>query len=122
MVQDSQKKVDESWKESVQKERTASPGEPARPQAPAEAPAESEFLGFISTLAMQTLLALGEVPHPETGEPHGDLPQARYLIDILQLLSEKTKGNLTTQEENELKNLVYELKMKYVRKEQALPQ
>ena len=116
MTQDSQKKVDESWKESVQKEKGLfSEESPVAQQAP-----ESDFLGFVSTLAMQVMMALGEIPHPETQEAQQDLPQAQYLIDIIQLLSDKTKGNLSPQEEAALKNLLYELRLKFVKKTQAV--
>ena len=121
---DSQKKVDESWKEAVLKEKAVIAGaEPqARPVESQEEPPESEFLGFISTLVMQTLMAMGEVPHPETRQRHEDLTQAKYLIDILQILSDKTLGNLTPHEETEMKNLLYQLKMKFVQKEGGIPQ
>ncbi len=59
-------------------------------------------------------MALGEVPNPATGEPHADLEQARYLIDILGMLQEKTHGNLTAEESVLLEDLLYELRMKYV--------
>jgi hypothetical protein len=107
------KKVDESWKDTVQKEKTTEPG----PAAAAEPP-PAEFLTFISTLAMQALMALGEIAHPVTQEKQADLPQAQYLIDVLQMLSEKTQGNVTPQETDELNTLLYELRMKFVRKTQ----
>ena len=111
MSQDSQKRVDESWKEAVQKEKAVPAAEAGAPGPP-----EADFLGFVSTLAMQALIALGEVAHPESQEKHEDLPQAHYLIDVIQLLSDKTKGNLLPQETDALKNLLYELKIKYVKK------
>ncbi len=111
------KKIDESWKHSVEKEKEVpSPAEDS-PQAP-----EADFLGFVSTLAMQTLMALGEVPNPQTRQAQPDLPQARYLIDIIQMLSDKTKGNLSAEEAAELKNLLYEFRVKFVKKSQELPQ
>jgi hypothetical protein len=95
----------------------------ARPaDAPSAEPAESDFLAFISTLAMQALMAMGEIPHPQTHQRHEDLVQAQYLIDSLEMLSQKTQGNLSPEEEKEMKNLLYQLKMKFVRKEQGLPQ
>ena len=107
MTLDSQKKVDESWKEAVHKERAAPPTE--APAGPTAVPG-ADFLGFISTLAMQAASMMDE----EQG-----LPQARYLIDVLQLLSDKTKGNLSGAEELELKNILYGLKMQFVKKSQA---
>ena len=110
-----EKKVDESWKRSVEKEKHA----PNSAETP-DSPAEVDFLGFISTLAMQSLTAMGEIAHPQTGQPEPNLPQARYLIDVIQLLSEKTKGNLSAEETDELKTLLYELRVKFVKKSQGV--
>ena len=115
MTGDPQKKVDESWKDTVEKERTFSPTAAESPQD-----AASSFLEFISTLAMQALMALGQMPRSETHETHEDLPQAKYLIDTIQLLSDKTKGNLTVEEGAALKNILYELKTKFVKKSGAM--
>ena len=109
------KKVDESWKHSVEKEKQAQ----ATPEESAPA-AEADFLGFVSTLAMQALMALGEMPNPQTGQAQPDLPQARYLIDVIQILSDKTKGNLSAEETAELKTLLYELRVKFVKKSQEI--
>ena len=111
-----EKRVDESWKNSVEKEKHI----PSHAKETAS-PAESEFLGFISTLAMQAMIALGEMAHPQTGQPEPDLAQARYLVDTIQLLSEKTKGNLSKEEAQELKTLLYELRLKFEKKSQELP-
>ncbi|MBI3615916.1 MAG: DUF1844 domain-containing protein [Candidatus Omnitrophica bacterium] len=62
------------------------------------------------------MMALGEVPHPVTNARQEDLEQARYLIDVLGMLQEKTKGNLTPEEADLLEGLLYELRMKYVAK------
>lgn len=105
------KKVDESWKDAVQKEKQVPP---TQSNAPAEEPA-LDFMAFVSTLAMQSLMAMGEIAHPQTQERHRDLTQARYLIDALQLLSDKTKGNLTPEESKEFTGLLYELRVKFVK-------
>ena len=106
------KKVDESWKDSVRKEKEAGPeGHPATLP-------EADFLSFVSTLAMQVLVSLGEVTHPATDQKQTNLPQAQYLIDTIQMLSEKTRGNLSSDETNELNTLLYELRVKFVRKNQ----
>jgi len=104
-----EKRVDESWKEQVERERAASQQEPVRE--------ERTNLGqFLSSLSMQAMVALGELPHPATGKPQQELDQARYLIDILGTLQEKTQGNLTPQEAELLEGLLYELRMKYAAK------
>jgi len=65
---------------------------------------------------MQTLMALGELANPVTNVPEEDLEQARSLIDILGMLREKTKGNLSAEEDKLLENVLYELRIKYVSK------
>ena len=107
MTADTQKKVDESWKESVNKEKSSPADQPA---AENDVSPGADFLGFISTLAMQVSAIMEE----EQG-----LPQARYLIDVIQLLSDKTKGNLSPPEETELKNVLYALRVKFVKKNQG---
>ncbi len=77
---------------------------------------------FLSSLSMQALVALGEMAHPATGLAHEDLEQARYLIDVLGLLQEKTQGNLSQEEAAMLDGLLYELRMKYVERTQTTPQ
>jgi len=114
-----QKKVDESWKEQVDKERVAAergqPGPSASSSHRKETP-RRDFGFFLSTLSMQAMIALGEVPHPVTQARQEDLEQARYLIDVLGTLQEKTKGNLTPEETELLEGILYELRMKYVTK------
>ena len=109
------KKVDESWKDSVRKEKETAAVKPAEP-APES---ESDFLAFLSTLAMQALMALGEAPNPVTGEAQADPAQAQYLIDVLQMLSDKTRWNLSPEETAELKTILYQLRLKFVQKSQA---
>ena len=126
---DSPKKVDESWKDAVLKEKSALSGQAPKAASAARASAappeeeagDSEFLGFVSTLAVQAMMAMGEMPHPQTGERVQDLAQAKYLIDVLRVLSEKTQGNLTPAEAKEMKTLLYQLQMKFVQKEQVQP-
>ena len=109
------KKVDESWKDSVRKEKETVTEGPAAPVVP-----EIDLLSFVSTLAMQALSALGEMKQDAAAAPaKTDLVQAKYLIDIIQMLSEKTRGNLTEEETNELNTLLYELRMRFVRKSQG---
>ena len=125
--QEIKKRVDESWKEEVDRERRLTGGPAPQPSGatPSSAPSspkrdapgpEGEFEMFISSLSMQAMMALGEMPHPMTGEVQEELEQARYLIDVLGMLQGKTKGNLTPQEEQLLEGILYELRMKYVAK------
>ena len=80
---------------------------------------EMTFERFLASLYMSAMLQLG-LMHEETGQPRVDLIGARQTIDTLGLLSEKTKGNLTSAEENFLQNCLYELRMAYVEVTNAL--
>ncbi len=74
-----------------------------------------DFSGFALGLGQMALVHLGEVADPSTGERAADPAQARYSIDILDMLEEKTRGNLTAEEAELLRVLRSELKLKYVR-------
>ncbi len=141
------KKVDEAWKERVEKEKIApsesvihpaaeapktgkAPEEPRRqarqdqkprPQGVSQEVPQTEFTFFLSSLSMQAMIALGDLPHPSTNQPHEDMEQAKYLIDTVGMLQEKTKGNLTGEEASLLENLLYELRMRYVAKMEGEP-
>lgn len=77
---------------------------------------EPNFSMFISSLSMQSLIFLGEIDNPITHKKEENLEQAKYIIDTLAMLKEKTKGNLTASEANILDNVLYELRMKYTAK------
>jgi Domain of unknown function (DUF1844) len=74
---------------------------------------EMSFERFMASLYMTAMLQLG-LMQEEGGQPRIDLIGARQTIDTLGLLKEKTKGNLTSGEENFLQNCLYELRMAYV--------
>ncbi len=61
------------------------------------------------------LVHLGVMDDPSTGEKVKNLPLAKQTIDILGMLEEKTKGNLTEDEEKMLKNILYDLRMIYIK-------
>ena len=120
------KRVDESWKEQAEREKSQGPsgaqaagGTPRAPDAPspetAEAP-EARFDLFLSGLAMEALIALGDMPHPTTRKQTANLPHAKYLIDLLGVLEEKTRGNLLAEEDKLLKDALYQLRMRYLAK------
>lgn len=104
------KKIDESWKEFVGKEKETLKKEDKT------IPPEPDFNFFITTLALQASIALGHIPNPATNKKEEDLAQAKFLIDTLGMLKEKTKGNLNQEEIGLLDNLLYELRMQYITK------
>lgn len=71
---------------------------------------------IISTFAMQAALGLGMVDNPMTKKREADLPQAKFAIDLLQVLEEKTKGNRSDEEEKFLGDSLYQLRLVYIDK------
>lgn len=108
------KKVDESWKDNVEKEKDQIPQEEEKfiPEA--------SFGFFITALGIQIAIALGEVPSPMTNKNEENLDQAKYLIDTLDMLKEKTKNNLDKEEQEVLDNLLYDFHIKYVAKKEGI--
>jgi len=76
---------------------------------------EVTFSAFIMSLNTSALFLLGELSDPETGVRKQDLVLAKHTIDTLNVLKEKTKGNLTEEEDNMLGNFLYDLHMRYVK-------
>jgi hypothetical protein len=77
---------------------------------------EPNFQVLISTFATQAAVALGQIANPMTNKTEVDLEQAKFAIDLLQVLDEKTKGNLSNEEESYLGDLLYQLRMVYIDK------
>jgi len=94
--------------------------EPAAPSADAAAfgaaggPPQLSFTAFVMSLITQALALLGEIPDPVERAVRVDLDAARQLIDILGVLSDKTRGNLDAGEAVLLDGALYDLRMKYV--------
>lgn len=129
-----EKSIDESWKESAAQEKErledvtrkakpASVGAPSKETGPGTADAlgetssgasEQDFIQYISSLAYQAMIFLGEIPNPATNQLQRNLEQAKFIIDTLILLQQKTNGNLTEKESDMLNTAAYELQVKYV--------
>ena len=85
--------------------------------------AEVTFVGFVLSLAHTAAYHFGDVPDPVTGQAgQTNLAAARQIIDILTLLEEKTRGNLTAEERQLMEQIVYELQMRYVEATKTAPQ
>lgn len=113
--------IDEDWKKEAQKEKEILAAEEetekkAEEQGKSREPLpEGNFAALVSMLTTQALFALGflQIKGQEPREP--DLELAKYQIDMLETLQEKTKGNLTEAEEKVLENTLSELRMGYVK-------
>lgn len=88
--------------------------EAAGPQAEEPLP-EISMASFIMSLGTSVFFYLGDLPHPETGATEKNLPLAKQTIDLLGLLREKTRNNLTSEEENIFDHLLYDLRMRYIK-------
>ena len=73
------------------------------------------FATFIFSLNSSALVQLGMIEDPMTGEKCKNLPLAKQTIDIISLLQEKTRGNLDIDEAAMLKNILYDLRILYVK-------
>jgi hypothetical protein len=96
-----------SSKESIS---ATSSTEPA--QAPPAPPVT--FSSFVISLGSSSLMLMGEQLDPNQASIPVNLPQAKEIIDLLSVLEDKTKGNLTPDEQTVLRDMLYALRMKYV--------
>jgi hypothetical protein len=128
------KRVDEDWKRRAQAEKeldamkaggapAPAAGAPGAPGAAPKADARTHplFGGLIESLASQALMFMGAMRDPMTGQAHQDLQQAQAMIEMLGMLEEKTKGNLSKDEADMLKQVLDEVRMHFVRITQPPP-
>lgn len=100
----------------VEEQPSSSAEKPRAAEARREAPLpEINFATFVVSLNASALLHLGAIEDPETGQTNKNLAMAKQTIDILSLLEQKTEGNLTNEEKNLLKNILYDLRIIYVK-------
>lgn len=102
--------IDESWKEAVEKEKES------LKHAGGFMPETPDFKFFITTLSMQAAIFLGVLEDPATNKKEENMPQAKFIIDTIDMLKEKTKGNLSREEEQLLDDILYELRVKFIAK------
>ncbi len=116
----------EEKREAVKEASVAKPEAPAAPAAtpetpPAETPKRSAaFENLIRMIGSNAAMVLGAYTDPRTGQPMIDPDAARELIDMLDALHEKTKGNLAPEEDDVLLDLLGKLKLTYLEVNQAL--
>ncbi len=112
--------IDADWKAQAQAEKEklaqqdqASQDKPGGAGGPGGLP-PANFESLMSTMVTQALFALGAIPDPRTGQRVQHLDLARHHIDMLGVLEEKTKGNLTDEEQKMLSSTTYELRSRYI--------
>jgi len=108
--------LSEEEKARLREEEEHKKGEAPSAQASEQVPLpEISFSSFLFSLASSAFVHLGMVPEPGSGETKRDLPLAKQTIDLLALLREKTRGNLSAEEENLFDHLLYDLRMQYIK-------
>ena len=105
--------TDDDWKEQARREKERLAQELASEPSQEELPPAS-ISGLVEELSWRALLCLGQVADPRTGEGFVDLPSARYVVELLEVLEKKTKGNLDKEEEHYLGDVVHNLRIAYV--------
>ncbi len=117
--------IDSDWKAQAQAEKAKLAQQESKPRSgagvtgggPAGAAGrepQSPFEILLSTMATQALFAMGAIPDPRTGQRVAHLDLARHHIDMLAVIEEKTKGNLTPDEGKLLTGMLYELRSRYI--------
>lgn len=103
--------VDDDWKAQARKEKEQLAD---RADVQREAMPDASFAGLVDLLAMQALVSLGGMTGPG-GERYTPQPEAaKHFIDMLQVLEDKTKGNLSEEEKKLMDTVLYEVRMRYV--------
>ena len=115
--------TDENWKEQAQREKeklsqeeqkikpadqTAEPAGPAGPLPPAD------FTTLMNSLLIQVMFCLGRLGTPDGSQPEVNLDLAKHHIELIEVLEEKTKGNLSDDESKKLALALHEARMQYV--------
>lgn len=110
--------IDSDWKAQAQAEKEKL-AEKERTEAESGAGGrddrmpDADFRGLVRTLATQAIMYLGGIPDPETGRAVVIPEYAQFQIDLLGVLEEKTKGNLSDEEREELEVILHELRMRF---------
>lgn len=104
-------KKEESVPESEPQEEISEEGAPGGEQFPAP-----DFSSFIFSISTTVLMDLGEIEHPIDKEKKVNIKMAKHSIDVLDMIKDKTKGNLSEQEAALIENIVTDLKLRYCNK------
>lgn len=107
------KNIDETWKDTVEKDKDKLKKEGSL------IPPEADFKFFVTTLALQASISLGVLPNPANNQKEKNVSQAKFIIDTLGMIKEKTQNNLNKEEAELLEGVLYELRMHYISENQG---
>lgn len=122
--------VDNDWKAQAQAEREklaaqekkAGAGKQGGGEGQPEGMPPADFRGLLELVIMQAITYMGGFPDPETGRAVVSPEHAKYYIDLLGVLEEKTKGNLTAEESSDLTQVLHQLRLQFVELSKAVAQ
>jgi hypothetical protein len=106
-----EKRTDDTWKEKAREEKEKLA---AKERERAEEFPPASFMGLIDDFSFRAMIALGQIRPAGTEEVYIDLDGARYAIDLLEVLEQKTKGNLSREEESLLSQVLHNLRLLFV--------
>jgi len=107
-VRFSEKKVDSNWKEQTQPDESSQNKESTK--------TSKAFLNLLSSLGVQVLMQLGEIPNPETKVVEVNLAAAEDILDLLGVMKKKTQGNLSDEEQHFFDSFLPEIQLKFSQK------
>ena len=87
---------------------------PRAAQEPARSLPPADFATLVLSLGSSAIMYLGQSEDPDDKKPARNLPMAKHAIDLLTVLEEKTKGNLSSEEGQILESLLFDLRLRYV--------
>jgi hypothetical protein len=105
-------KEEESLRSTEEKKGTEPPEEASQEQIHLP---EINFVNFLFSLSTSALIQLGDIEDPISQKIARNLPLAKQTIDLIGMLKEKTKGNLTPDEEKLIESILYDLRIRYVK-------
>jgi hypothetical protein len=118
----SKKKVDETWKEETKEDvskkaaqQETAKAEKAEKKVKTSTESQKKFINFLMGIATQALYLMGVIE----GGPEKDLDGAKEMIDIIELIKERTDGNLSPEEQKAIEKIIYDLEMKFVQISEA---
>lgn len=114
--------VDDDWKSQAraEKEKLKATEAPKAPEGGGELPEKIGFEHLVDVLATQALMYLGAYPDPQTGKAMLAPDLAKLHIDLLGVVEEKTRGNLTADEKGRIEGILHELRMQFVEISKAI--
>lgn len=114
--------IDSDWKSQAEAERQklAQQAQQKAEQAAEQELPPADIMGIVQILATQALLYMGAFPDPQTGRAMVAMDLAKFHVDLLGTLEEKTKGNLTDEEQEVVTQTAHELRLQYVEVNKAV--